>query len=185
MYSRKFGLRLRGKFGNRLSTRGLSGCNGLRSGRRGLGLCGTGMRPKFYENESSFRLAAETSKLATGRVRPPGGLAACAPRSGKLAKAFATTYLLAALAAAMILSKRLSPRKSSQHGLKRRSPYVGPAGIVATISSCSSATCHAYARRTSHREAATASARARRQFDQTVDRCATNPRSETVSVRRG
>ena len=35
------------------------------------------------------------------------------------------TYLLAALAAATILSKRGSPRKSSQHGLKRRSPYVG------------------------------------------------------------
>lgn len=49
-------------------------------------------------------------------------------------------YLLAALAAARILSKRLSPRKSSQHGLKRRSPYVGPKpGSVATISSCSSA----------------------------------------------
>jgi hypothetical protein len=29
-------------------------------------------------------------------------------------------YLLAALAAATILSKRLSPRESSQHGLKRR-----------------------------------------------------------------
>ena len=93
-------------------------------------------------------------------------------------------YLLAALAAATILSKRLSPRKESQHGLKRRSPYVGPAGIVATISSCSSARCHAHARRTFHREAATASAQARRQFDQTVDRCATNPRSETVSVLR-
>src|SRR4029450_5442455 len=48
-------------------------------------------------------------------------------------------YLLAALAAATILSKRLSPRKSSQHGLKRRSPYEGPFGIVATVSSCSSA----------------------------------------------
>src|SRR6266478_1313814 len=48
-------------------------------------------------------------------------------------------YLLAALAAATILSKRLSPRKESQHGLKRRSPYVGPPGTVATISSCSSA----------------------------------------------
>src|SRR6059058_5669722 len=35
------------------------------------------------------------------------------------------TYLLAALAAAMILSKRLSPRRLSQHGFKRRSPYVG------------------------------------------------------------
>jgi len=33
----------------------------------------------------------------------------------------ATNYLLAALAAATILSKRLSPRKESQHGLKRRS----------------------------------------------------------------
>jgi hypothetical protein len=31
-------------------------------------------------------------------------------------------YLLAALAAATILSKRLSPRKESQQGLKRRSP---------------------------------------------------------------
>ena len=33
-------------------------------------------------------------------------------------------YLLAALAAATILSKRGSPRKSSQHGLRSRSPYV-------------------------------------------------------------
>jgi hypothetical protein len=32
-----------------------------------------------------------------------------------------------------------SPRKEPQYGLKRRSPYVGPAGIFATISSCSSA----------------------------------------------
>src|SRR6266508_4336829 len=48
-------------------------------------------------------------------------------------------YRLAALAAATILSKRLSPRKESQHGLKHRSPYEGPFGIVATISSCSSA----------------------------------------------
>jgi hypothetical protein len=31
----------------------------------------------------------------------------------------AAGYLLAALAAATILSKRLSPRKESQHGLKR------------------------------------------------------------------
>src|SRR6266496_5812413 len=94
---------------------------------------------------SSFRLAAETSRLA-----------ACAPQSGKLAKEQndlalwaanppsqdygAAGYLLAALAAATILSKRLSPRKESQHGLKRRSPHVGPyPGRVATISSCSSA----------------------------------------------
>jgi hypothetical protein len=49
-------------------------------------------------------------------------------------------YLLAALAAATILSKRGSPRKESQHGLKRRSPYVGPKpAIVTTISTCSSA----------------------------------------------
>ena len=41
-------------------------------------------------------------------------------------------YLLAALAAATILSKRLSPRKESQHGFKSRSPYVRPFGIVAT-----------------------------------------------------
>src|SRR5207248_1153234 len=52
------------------------------------------------------------------------------------------TYLLAALAAAMILSKRLSPRRLSQHGFKRRSPYVGSylgpnAGSVATFSSYS------------------------------------------------
>src|SRR5947199_10670134 len=63
---------------------------------------------------------------------------------------WATNYLLAALAAATILLKRGSPRKSSQHGLKRKSPYVGigtpeysnscgDPGIVATISSCSSA----------------------------------------------
>src|SRR5438874_13790827 len=50
-----------------------------------------------------------------------------------------SNHLLAALAAATILSKRLSPRKESQHGLNLRSPYDGPAGIVATISSCSSA----------------------------------------------
>src|SRR4029453_6080680 len=61
-----------------------------------------------------------------------------------------TTYLLAALAAATILSKRGSQRKASQQGLKRRSPYfcIGTPeyssgcedpGIVATISSCSSA----------------------------------------------
>ena len=61
-----------------------------------------------------------------------------------------SNHLLAALAAATILSKRLSPRKSSQHGLKRRSPQDGPVGIFATISSCSSAACHARARRTSH-----------------------------------
>jgi hypothetical protein len=42
----------------------------------------------------------------------------------------AAGYLLAALAAATILSKRLTPRKESQHGLKRRSPYEGPFGIV-------------------------------------------------------
>ena len=51
----------------------------------------------------------------------------------------ARNYLLAAFAAATILSKRLSPRRSSQRGFKRRSPYVGPAGIFATISSSSSA----------------------------------------------
>jgi len=55
---------------------------------------------------------------------------------------WATSYLLAALAAATALSKRLSPRKSSQHGFKRSSPYVGnpgDPGIVATFSSCSNA----------------------------------------------
>src|SRR5262245_31012682 len=36
----------------------------------------------------------------------------------------ARNYLLAAFAAATILSKLGSPRKSSQHGFKRRSPYV-------------------------------------------------------------
>jgi hypothetical protein len=45
-------------------------------------------------------------------------------------QAGAAGYLLAALAAATILSKRLSPRKSSQHGLNLRSPYEGPFGIV-------------------------------------------------------
>src|SRR6266516_7737586 len=44
-----------------------------------------------------------------------------------------SNHLLAALAAATILSKRGSPRKESQHGLKRRSPYDGLAGIFATI----------------------------------------------------
>jgi hypothetical protein len=38
------------------------------------------MRSRFYVNESSFRLAAETSRLA-----------ACAPQSGKLAKPFGVT----------------------------------------------------------------------------------------------
>src|SRR4029453_11240663 len=80
MYSRKFGLRLHGKFGNLLKTRGLPGCNGLRSGRRGLGLCGTRGRPKFYETESSFRLAAETSRLA-----------ACAPRSVRISSSAGRT----------------------------------------------------------------------------------------------
>src|SRR5438094_3686043 len=63
----------------------------------------------------------------------------------------AAGYLLAALAAATILSNRLSPRKESQHGLKRRSPYVGAnPGIVAAISRCSSARArspvHAYSK---------------------------------------
>ena len=143
MYSRKFGLRLRGNCGNLLSTRGLPGCHGSGAVAADWAICETGMRSRFHVNESSFRLAA------------------CAPLSGKPAKGFGVTaaaadllfwarnpplqgygaagYLLAALAAATILSKRLSPRKESQHGLKRRSPYVGPAGIVATVSSCSSA----------------------------------------------
>ena len=81
--------------------------------------CETRMRSRFYVNERSFQLAAETSRLA-----------ACAPQSGKLAKAFGVTagaaersafwanYLLAALAAATILSKRGSPRKSSPHGFE-------------------------------------------------------------------
>jgi hypothetical protein len=179
MYSRKFGLRLRGKCGIFRKSRIT---RILRIGERlsDWEICRTRMRSRFYVNESSFRLAA------------------CAPQSGKLAKAFGVTTAaaaerssflgdelwLAALAAATILSKRLSPRKSSPHGLKRRSPYVGPAGIFATISSRPTATSHAHARRTSYREAATASARARRQFHQTVDRCATNPIWETVSVRR-
>jgi hypothetical protein len=38
------------------------------------------MRSRFYVNEGSFRLAAETGRLA-----------ACAPQSGKLAKAFGVT----------------------------------------------------------------------------------------------
>jgi len=58
MYSRKIGLRLQRKFGNLLKTRL---CRGFRCGRpritwmsrigsdrRGLGLYGTRMRPKFY-----------------------------------------------------------------------------------------------------------------------------------------
>jgi len=125
-------------------------------------ICGSRMRSRFYVNESSFRLAAECCGFATANPSC-GGLAACAPRSGKIAKALGVTaaaaterfpfratdppsqdygaagYLLAALAAATILSKRGSPRRESQHGLKRRSPYDGPAGIFATISSCSSA----------------------------------------------
>src|SRR6266576_723648 len=43
-------------------------------------VCGPRMRSRFYVNESSFRLAAETSRLA-----------ACAPQSGKLAKALGVT----------------------------------------------------------------------------------------------
>jgi len=37
MYSRKFGLRLRGKFGNPLETADLHGCHGLGNDCRGLG----------------------------------------------------------------------------------------------------------------------------------------------------
>src|SRR5206468_9932405 len=48
-------------------------------------------------------------------------------------------HLLAALAAATIFSKRGWPGKASQHGLKRRSPCIRPAGIFATISICSKA----------------------------------------------
>src|SRR4029434_2156554 len=93
MYSRKFGLRLQGKFGNLLKT--------------------------------------HTGQLANN--------AKDANRSERSTFLRRRAYLLAALAAATTLSKRLSPRKESQHGLRRRSPYVGPFGIVATVSSCASA----------------------------------------------
>src|SRR6266700_1916401 len=79
----------------------------------------------------SLQLALVKSEPATDS-RPNVAYAVTVPSS-------ANNYLLAALAAATILSKRLSPRKESQHGLNLRSPYDGPAGIVATISSCSSA----------------------------------------------
>ncbi len=69
MYSRKFGVRLHGKFGNFLKPRI------TRHGGQAPDItdwetivadwviCGTRMRSRFYVNESSFRLAAETSRL--------------------------------------------------------------------------------------------------------------------------
>jgi hypothetical protein len=66
MYSRKFGLRLRGKWGNLFKT---ADCPDVAD----WVICGTRIRSRFYVNESSFRLAA------------------CAPQSGKLTKAFGVT----------------------------------------------------------------------------------------------
>jgi hypothetical protein len=51
--------------------RGLPGCHGLGALAADWVIRGTRMRSRFYVNESSFRLAAETSRLA-----------ACAPQSG-------------------------------------------------------------------------------------------------------
>ena len=80
MYSRKFGLRLHGKCGNLLKTADYPDVTDLGTVVVDRVICGTRMRSRFYVNESSFRLAAETSRLA-----------ACAPQSGKLAKAFGVT----------------------------------------------------------------------------------------------
>jgi hypothetical protein len=97
MYSRKFGLRLHGKcrksFENPPSLRlpawqaadypprrAGSGCHGSGGVVADWVICGTRMRSRFYVNESSFRLTAETSRLA-----------ACAPQNAKLAKAFGVT----------------------------------------------------------------------------------------------
>jgi hypothetical protein len=55
------------------------------------------MRSRFYVNESSFRLAAETSRLA-----------ACAPQSGKLAKAFGVTTAAAVAERSPFLRAKLS-----------------------------------------------------------------------------
>jgi hypothetical protein len=99
--------KLRKSFENR----GLPGCHGSGAVAADWAICETGMRSRFHVNESSFRLAA------------------CAPLSGKPAKGFGVTaaaadllfwsrnppsqgygaagYLLAALAAATILSKCL------------------------------------------------------------------------------
>jgi len=77
MYCVKFGLRLHGKFGNLLKTADYADV--MDWGTDSV-ICGTRMRSRFYVNESSFRLAAETSRLA-----------ASAPQSGKLAKAFGVT----------------------------------------------------------------------------------------------
>jgi hypothetical protein len=67
MYSRKFGLRLRGKLGNLLKTADVTDGETIVAD---WVICGTVIRSRFYLNESSFRLKAETSRLA-----------ACAPRA--------------------------------------------------------------------------------------------------------
>jgi hypothetical protein len=141
VYSRKFGPRLRGKFGNLLKTAHYPDSTDRGTIVADWVICGTVIRSRFYLNESSFRLAAETSRLAARSGKPAKGFgvtaaAVVAERSPFLGDepAFARLlrrssraggaagYLLAALAAATIWSKRLSPRKESQHGLKRRSP---------------------------------------------------------------
>ena len=83
MYSRKFGLRLHGKFGNLLKTADYADVTDW--GTDSV-ICGTRIRSRFYVNESSFRLAAECCGFATANPSC-GGLAACAPQSAKLAKA--------------------------------------------------------------------------------------------------
>jgi hypothetical protein len=80
MYSRKFGLRLRGKCGNLFKTADYPDITDWGTIVADWVICETGMRSRFYVNESSFRLAAETSRLA-----------ASAPQTGKLAKAFGVT----------------------------------------------------------------------------------------------
>jgi hypothetical protein len=55
------------------------------------------MRSRFYVNESSFRLAAETSRLA-----------ACATQRGKLAKAFGVTAAPAVAERSPFLGEELS-----------------------------------------------------------------------------
>ena len=80
MYSRKFGLRLQGKFENLLKTADYPDVTDYGTVAADWVICGTRIRSRFYVNESWFRLTAETSRLA-----------ACAPQRGKPAKGFGVT----------------------------------------------------------------------------------------------
>jgi hypothetical protein len=95
MYSRKFGLRLQGKFENLLKTADYPDITDWGTIVADWVIWETGMRSRFYVNESSFRLTAECCGFATANPSC-GGLAACAPRAGKLAKAFGVTAAAAA-----------------------------------------------------------------------------------------